>query len=316
MKKFLALFLAMVCFCASGITPYYMSVLHPDGTPDTNAVYITMWPPGQPFYIYGTNTIYGPLTLTNVPNSSGFYSNNIEPASYTVRIADMPQVGFFVTVPDTSTYTNLALYSTNVPYTAANNGLFGLVTNWLGYWPATNNYSGITGALGYQAATNGGLVSYTQLPWTPPTNTPAGVVYALNFQPATNGYAGLTLGLGFDPATNTPSGIISALGYTPATNVTSLTYTEFTNGASGALTAFNTYYTNTFNRKINVYFQASVPSGALVTMNLYQSNNAYASPQFSTAITNVLECHLSPGDYVVLSNTVGSATIVTNFVQY
>jgi hypothetical protein len=104
-----------------------------------------------------------------------------------------------------------------------------MVTNWLGFAPATNTAAGLIAALNFQPLTNN-LASVTNL------LTSGAVVGALGFQPLTNNLPSVTNlltstavvgALGFQPATNslaaitnllTATAIVGELGYTPATN--------------------------------------------------------------------------------------------------
>ena len=154
MIKFLSILFLLVALAVNAATPSYLVSLKPDGvTPETNAVILTPWPPNAPFYVYGTNVIAGLGPMTNVPNSGGFFSNSFAPIIFTVRYASAPSVGYYVRIADTTNYASLATYATNVPVALAGYGsMFGLVTNWLGYWPATNSFAGIAAALGYYPA--------------------------------------------------------------------------------------------------------------------------------------------------------------------
>ena len=193
----------LTCFVAGAQTPFSHSGRLPWGAPNTNQCVITAWPPGQPFYIYGTNIVFGSYPQTNNPDANGFFTNQLYAGTYSVVYPAFPQFGFFVQIPDTTNQLPLAYYATNTPVTSATYGsMYGVVTNWLGFKPATN----------------GAALSYSLLPWTPPTNTFPGLTYVLGYTPATNSNAGIVAALGYTPATNGFAAFTNALGYVPMTN--------------------------------------------------------------------------------------------------
>ena len=108
----------------------------------------------------------------------------------------------------------------------------------------------------------------------------------------------------------------------------SFTYTSFTNGSTGATTAFSTYYTNTFNAKIKVKFECSFTDQAgtatQVGMYVFSPANSDTEPPFfigypaglATIATNYFTVELGTGDYVAWTNTIGTAAAITNRVQY
>lgn len=274
MKSFFAILFLMLVVCAQA-TPVYLRSVQPDGTtPQTNAVIVTPWPPNSPFYVYGTNIVAGLGPITNVPDATGFWSNSLAPIIFTVRYANAPTLGYFVKIWDTTNYASIATYVTNVPVANASYGtMFGLVTNWLGYYPATNTPNGILFAEGFQPATNtylcitnllGGapaLATYANivsaLGYTPATNTFSGITNSLSYLPATNGgtltFLQATNALKYVPATNTSAGIIAALTFQPATNnpvyVTNIwvqNVTGITNASGYVTNLAVTLYTNIF----------------------------------------------------------------------
>ena len=187
-------------------TPFYQMFLNPDGSPQTNAFTFTASQPANTWTVVGSNIVYGNYPVTFTPDTNGYVSNSIAPNSYVVTFAGLNS-GFYANIPNTTNVLPLANYVTNVS-TVSGTALsgFGLVTNWLGYLPGTN----------------GGAISYSQLPWTPPTNN----------------YTGITNALGFWPATNSP-----------ATNVVIyLTALTLQTNSSGAVTNIvKTFATNTLN---------------------------------------------------------------------
>lgn len=106
---------------------------------------------------------------------------------------------------------------------------------------------------------------------------------------------------------------------------TAYTYTNFTNGAGiGAATAFNTYYTNTFNAKLKVKFEV-VMTNAVVSMYMFSPSSGDTEPPFTISVptflspanvTNYFTAELGAGDYIAWTNSSGGATAVTNRVQY
>ena len=238
----------MLCFAARALTPTYTSTLNPDGTAQTNLLTFTPYPPGQPFYVYGTNIIFGATTLTYAPNASGFVSNSLEPITYTVVYSNSPSVGFFVKVLDTTNYLPLTTYVTTLPVVSATYGSsFGFITNQLGYWPATNTVAGLLAALGFQPATNSFGCITNLLGGTPTINTFASVIAALGYTPPTNTYSAITNIIGI-PATNGAPIAISQLPYTPATN----TYAALTN-ILGFVPATNAVFRQTASNQTNSY---------------------------------------------------------------
>jgi len=167
MKKILSLILIGAALTAQAVTPFYQQGFNSDGTPQTNPVVLQAYPPAvNGITIIGTNIIFGAYAITNTPNASGFFSNNIYGGTYKYTI---PALSFstFATIPETTNYASLSLYLTNSPVVGAAGG-YAIITNWLGYapfnpaayQPATNNpgtntiayvsgVSGITNASGY-----------------------------------------------------------------------------------------------------------------------------------------------------------------------
>jgi hypothetical protein len=154
MKTYLALLLVTLGLTVHAGTPFYYSALNSDGTAQTNPVTFQPWPPAvNGITVYGTNVVLGAYIITNTPNASGFFSNNLIANTYKFSI---PALSFstYAVIPDTTNYTHLGLYLTNSPVITGSVGGFGLVTNYLGYTPPPNTYAGITAALTYVPATN------------------------------------------------------------------------------------------------------------------------------------------------------------------
>lgn len=238
--------LASLLLCAFALTaratPFYFQGFNSVSNAITSQIGVTFWPPtDRPWTVYGTNIIYGGNILTITPNSSGFSSNWMFPGTYQFIDTNL-NAAFIATIPDTTNYQSLALYVINQPvfsgismnsyqlltnllgFAPASNSLSG-ITSALGYTPPTNSYSGLTNALGLAPATNNTSGITFALGYIPPTNTFSGLTNALGYTPPTNSYSGLTNALGLAPATNSTLGIEAALGYTPPTN----TYAGITN---------------------------------------------------------------------------------------
>ena len=239
---------------AFATTPFSYQFYNADGSAQTNVITMTAWPPAtNTWTVYGTNIVYGGVTLTLTPNASGFGTNHAYPNTYRLFITNLNS-GFFISLPDTTNQVALGTCLTAAPQVAGPVGFYGMVTNWLGFAPSTNNNAGIVAALGFAPATNS-LANLTNL------LTSEALIAELGFQPATNSAASisnllnsamLVTGLGFQPATNTLASItnlltsaalVAELGFQPATNgilpdlVTNTTTgigLAFTNLASGS----------------------------------------------------------------------------------
>ena len=236
MKKLFAIAFALMIGCSVTLpaTPFSYQFFNSDGTAQTNRILMQAWPPAtNTWTVYGTNVIYGGQIITLDPNSSGYGTNYAYPNTYRLFLSNLNS-GFFISLPDTSSQIALGSCLISAPQVAGPLGFFGMVTNWLGYMPATNNAAGIKFALGYTPATNSLPGITNALGYTPPnstyasltnslgldpaSNNAAGIKFALGYTPPTNSYVSLTNALGLDPASNNAAGIKFALGYTPATN--------------------------------------------------------------------------------------------------
>ena len=115
--------------------------------------------------------------------------------------------------------------------------------------------------------------------------------------------------------------IYGRLDSMPATNYS---YSPITNGSAGVALAYNTYYTNTFGRKAKVYFTSANSTAASyqVEIFVFNTNQPFVAPpiyvtQPNLSIgTNTTVFDLGAWDYFGMTNTIGTATIVTNFCQY
>ena len=139
MKTFLTFTALLIALTVEAITPFYWSSLNNDGTPNTNTLLMSPYPPSEnAFTVIGTNIVFN-RTMALVPNASGFISNNAFANTY--RVLDTnSNLGFFVVLPDTTSYQSLALYATNVANYQSPLTTYGLVTNLLGFAPAPISY--------------------------------------------------------------------------------------------------------------------------------------------------------------------------------
>jgi len=227
---------------ALGLTPFYYQGYNSDGTPQTNLIYMSAWPPAQnSFTSYGTNIVFGGNVIVVQPNVNGYASNAAYPNTYRCFITNINQA-FTVKLLDTTNFNSLAYYLQASVTSTGDQSTYAMVTNWLGYAPVRPTYAAVTTALNFTPATNGGPIANSQLPYTPAPNTFSGITAALGYTPPTNTYTGLTLALGFTPATNGGPILTSQLGFAPATNagpissaqiVAGLGYTPPTNTYAG-----------------------------------------------------------------------------------
>ncbi|HTB86034.1 MAG TPA: hypothetical protein VK742_20480 [Candidatus Sulfotelmatobacter sp.] len=256
---------------AFGITPFVGQFKNADGSAMTNPFTMQAWPQTFTWTVNGTNIIYGGILITNVPNSSGFFTNSFYANGFRLFVPAYNSY-LFGYLPDTTQVVNLALCLSNAPATAQGLSQYGLITNWLGYAPVPPTWAGVTNALGYAPptntyanftnilgwtptyagitnligipATNGGPLAYSQLPFTPPSNNYVGISNAVGFVFATNGGPLAYSQLPYIPPTNTYAGISNVLGFNLATNnpqtliFTNFTILTFTTNSSGGVTNF------------------------------------------------------------------------------
>jgi hypothetical protein len=124
----------------------------------------------------------------------------------------------------------------------------------------------------------------------------------------------------------TISGVLTGNG-AGLTNIPMSGPVQYTNFAS---TSFATYYTNTFGRRINVYLSyyltQTASAGAQIAIWRVDTNNisfniptifcsASVGVTLDTAATNTATFLLAPGAYFSVTNTVGTAALVTNTVE-
>lgn len=272
-------------------TPFYYDGRNADGTAQTNVITMHAWPAANTWTAVGTNIVYGGYTeaITITPSAAGFSSNWALPNGYRCIVSNLNSA-FFVVIPQTEEYNDLASYITNSP-TISGTYLdgFGLVTNWLGFVPINSNNPAVLAALTYTPATNTLAAAINLLDDTftsnsfagvtnalgyyPATNSNAGIQSALGYEPATNDYAGIEAALGFEPATNTYAGIVAALNYQPSTNnfSTGTGWSALTNGTAVW------FFTNLAS---GVSPTVSLPDGSLLTGTngafYIRSNSAWA----------------------------------------
>jgi hypothetical protein len=229
--KSLVLFLmvALGSLPVPALTPFYYQAYNSDGTPQTNLIYMSAWPPAMnTFTSYGTNIIFGGNVIILRPSASGYVSNAAYPNTYRCFVTNANQ-SFTVKLPDTTNFTSLAYCIQASTTSLGDQSTYAMVTNWLGYAPVRPTYAAVTAAMNFTPATNGGPIANSQLPYTPAPNTFSGIIGALGYTPSTNTYAGLTAALGFAAATNGGPIATSQLGFAPATNAAPISYLQVTN---------------------------------------------------------------------------------------
>ena len=147
---------------AGTTTPYFYSGQNADGSPQTNPVVATAWPPkASGFSIVGTNIVYAGLSITNQPTPTGVYTGALAAGTYQFTIPAY-NLSFYAAIPNVTLTNNLSLYVTNVPINSVPATGFSVITNMQGYQSLpttfTNNLttnvfvssvSGITNASGY-----------------------------------------------------------------------------------------------------------------------------------------------------------------------
>lgn len=170
--KIAILTMALTAVTAFGqsLTPFAYQGYNSDGSPQTNPVTFQAFPPINGIVVVGTNIYSGGINPSFTPNASGFFSNTITPNSYRVSIPAQSLV-FYVNIPATATYQSLSTYITNQPVIPGQTTSYGIVTNMLGFGPATNNPTFNTGS-------------------NPTNSFTVGVVYANgNYRSLLTGYA-------------------------------------------------------------------------------------------------------------------------------
>lgn len=312
MKTVFSFFFAVCFLTGSAVaTPFFVQGYNSDGSPQTNAIKASFWPQSSdsPFVTYGTNIIYAANEVTISPNAAGYASNWLFPGTYRFSIPALG-VAYLAVIPDTTNFLSVANYTTNLNgYPGIGLNSFGLVTNWLGFSPATNSSSGIISALGFFPTTNNFYGITNALGFAPATNSNAGIIFALGFTPATNNFSGITNALGFAPATNSAAGIAGALGYSPATNssagaISALGYTPATNSFSGLTNALG------FSPGTNSGYVGIGTAVANLTTNGFLVWAAYKTNGVpGTAFTNLPQGSL-------LTTTNGSLFVLSNLVWF
>lgn len=148
-------------------TPFVQTFYNSDGTPQTNAITMVAYPAQNTWIVVGTNLYYGGSNLTLQPTTNGYVSNAVSPGGYRLTFANTT-LPLYVNILNTTNVLPLSTYVTNAPVIAGSYlSAYGVLTNMLGYAPATNTALGVKAALGY----------------TPPTNSLASLTNAFGFLP-------------------------------------------------------------------------------------------------------------------------------------
>ena len=312
--KIITLGILISSFCSCLATPFFIQGYSHDGAPQTNLIYMTQYPAtSAPFTVYGTNIVYGANAIVISPNAGGYASNWSYPGPFKFYITNL-NVSFIANIPDTTNFQSLALYVTNLQsFSAAGLSSYGMVTNLLGFPPATNNPNGIIFALGYTPANAANTNDFARA-------TPAGITNSLGFIPAnaanTNDFAratpaGVTNSLGFIPAnaanTNdfaraTPSGVTNALGFIPANAANTNDFARATLAAIVAALGYTPKTNDGFIGQGSLAGIASLSTNGFTAWVTYKTNNV-PGPAFTNLPTGSLMSTTNGGLYC-LSNIV------------
>ena len=150
MKKIIFISLAL-CLSAIGQTAFNTRLMNSDGSPYTNNVQLSVYPPSDnAVTIVGTNfVIGGAQTLTFTPTAFGNLTGIIMPGQY---LFTMPSnnLSCYLNIPQVSTNIQLFSCAVSVPVVFQSSTLFSFITNSLGYTPAplnlaTNSLNFVTG---------------------------------------------------------------------------------------------------------------------------------------------------------------------------
>jgi hypothetical protein len=97
-----------------------------------------------------------------------------------------------------------------------------------------------------------------------------------------------------------------------------IVYTNFTNGTAPVTPlGTNVNFTNTFLRNIDATFVLQVPTGAGLSILLFNTNKPFIESNYMSQGTNSYQAHMGPYDYIQFSNAIGAGqVVVTNTVQY
>ena len=147
MTWLLALALLLCCLPCQALTPFYLRTLNGDGSANTNQVFVQAWPlQTNLFTTYGTNVIFGAPVYVYTPDNTGYFTNALEPNVYRVTLTNFGSgstYAFTVNLPDSGALTPLASCVTNLPIYPGAQSMYAVLTNWLGFAPATNSSAGI-----------------------------------------------------------------------------------------------------------------------------------------------------------------------------
>ncbi len=133
------LFASMLsAFGQTNLTPFYYQGYNSDGTPQTNPLTFQAFPPINGVVVIGTNVYSGGVNPTFTPNANGFFMTNIAANGYRITIPAQSLV-FYANIPQITAITNsLGVYITNQPVIPGPIAGYSIVTNNLGFAPATN----------------------------------------------------------------------------------------------------------------------------------------------------------------------------------
>jgi hypothetical protein len=157
MKKIFSILILFLTVATFAQTRFYFYAKNADGSAMTNPVTFQAWPPNaNGWTVVGTNLVYGAAIYTNTPSASGFVSNSLYANQYRYYVPTTDS-GFIFQLTDNTNYTSLVLYATNTPSTGGAGSGYQIITNLLGYTPATNNplTNTIAYVSGFVSVTNG-----------------------------------------------------------------------------------------------------------------------------------------------------------------
>jgi hypothetical protein len=135
------------------LTGFTAQMVNPDGSPQTNQVLFYPWPlPTFQFFVVGTNVVNGNYIVTNTPNASGYFTNQLLPGQYVGKIPAMGNTAwFYAQVPAVApgaAQLSLSSFVSNAPAIYINASNYSYLTNLFGGPLVTNSYFGIISAMG------------------------------------------------------------------------------------------------------------------------------------------------------------------------
>lgn len=325
-KIFCSILISSFWLLASGYAGYLQPVVayitDSQGNPmvGTNVV-ITTWPPANAITGVATNLIAN-VNISENTGAGGLISNNLALGSYRLQISGYTRGVTFNVVSNPVAINVAQVGGEPVPafanFTLAQFSDVGTMAGESTNAWTRNSYLGVSNAVSFNLATNGGPLLYSQLPWTPPTNTTAGIAYALGWTPPTNTTAGIDWALGYVPATNSYVGISNTLAFDLATNggpiaYAQLPYTPPTNTYAGISNVLKfviaTNGAPIVNSQLttNVLLACGLLPNASFTTNygliwlVYQTNGLMG--QTLTNLPSGSICTTTNGQFFVLSNS-------------